>query len=113
MERNSEDRRLEYSRFARAATLGGMLPLVLGLLSAYICLRNRVPDKPRCGQLFGSILVLLFFVHLLCETVGALAAGAAIMQPKLGPDSKPLIWLAISGLVLLAWIGLLSWFGYF
>jgi hypothetical protein len=105
----STDSRATFSRFARGATVGGLLPMLPAALVLYDGWRTRVPGTPGCGQAAATFLGLFFVVHVLCELGGVVSAGIALTLPKDGPDHAPALWLAISGTLLTAWLGLFLW----
>jgi hypothetical protein len=110
-EQAATNTRLAFSRFARASTLLGLLPVVLGSAVLYSGWRSRVPGTVRCGQLVFSILFLCLFANTLCELVGVIASGAALTQPKNGRDGLPVVWLIVSAILLALSLGVWSWSG--
>ena len=104
--------RVELSKFARAATIAGLLPIALVILVVYAGRQDPVPGETRCGQTTFTLAALLVVVHLLCEAGGVLAAGIALSLPKDRPDHAPAIWLALAASSLAAWLGIFLWLSF-
>src|SRR5258708_7256445 len=97
--------RARFAWFARAATIGGWVLIILPLVFSPVLLTQAGGGV--CGTGLAIALLGAFVVHTGCQGIAVILSSTALCLPKVGQDGKPRLWLIVAAASLAACLGVI------